>query len=304
MSEPMAYEVRTSNDTLDGLPPLEPIPPRWVENVLGPDSTDVDLGPHVRGTASRNLLLVATTIEQAASMTADAVRARVTEAYQRISVALAAAERSPIRFWNFIPDLGRSMGPDIDRYMVFNAGRYDAFRRPGYALAGSLATASAVGIGGTDLVIYCLASSTPGTPVENPRQKSSWLYSSRYGPMPPCFSRATIATIGSRSMLLIGGTASIVGEESRHPADPAAQLDETLQNIASVVTAAKGATDDVAPALERLVAIRAYVRHDEDAGLVRRELSRRCPRVERMELARARICRPELLLEIEAVAEM
>jgi chorismate lyase/3-hydroxybenzoate synthase len=301
----MAAEARTSNDIFDALAPLEPIPPRWVQDVLGPDAVDVDLGPHVRGTASRHLLLVVTTIEQATSMSADAVRARVTEAYRRLGAALASTDRSPVRFWNFIPDLGRAMGPDIDRYMVFNLGRYDAFRKAGHALTGSLATASAVGIGGTDLVIYCLASSTPGTPVENPRQKSSWLYSSRYGPRPPCFSRATIATIGSQSMLLIGGTASIVGEESRHPADPKAQLDETLENIASVVTAAKGAANEVvAPALERLVAVRAYVRHDDDAGLVRRELARRCPRAERMELVRARICRPELLLEIEAVAEM
>ena len=37
-------------------------------------------------------------------------------------------------------------------------------------------------------------------------------HSTRYGPIPPCFSRATIATIGTRRLLLIGGTASIVGD--------------------------------------------------------------------------------------------
>jgi len=198
------------------------------------------------------------------------------------------------------------MGAGIDRYMVFNAGRYDAFSEAsaaGRGFARSLATASAVGVGGADLVVYCLASSSPGTPVENPRQKSSWLYSSRFGPLPPCFSRATLTTIGGHSRILIGGTASIVGEESRHQVDTAAQLDETLQNLASVVAAARGTSEATWRALERLVDVRVYLTRDESAGLIRREIGERCPRADRVELVHARLCRPDLLLEIEAGAE-
>ena len=83
--------------------------------------------------------------------------------------------------------------------MVFNAGRYDAFAG-GHGVARTdaqpLATASAVGIDGQDLVDLLPCLGHAGTPVENPRQKSSWQYSARYGPVPPSFTRATIAAIG------------------------------------------------------------------------------------------------------------
>ena len=84
------------------------------------------------------------------------------------------------------------MGGGLDRYMVFNAGRFDGYAQWLCASDGFgrlLPTASAVGVISDDLVIYCLASDTRGTPVENPRQKPAYKYSQRYGPMPPCFSR-------------------------------------------------------------------------------------------------------------------
>src|SRR6185503_5831087 len=94
-----------------------------------------------------------------------------------------------------------------------------------------LPAASAVGIAGPDLVIDCLASASGGAPVENPRQIAPWQYSRRYGPKPPCFARGTVTRLNDRRMLLIGGTASIVGEESRHPGDLTAQVGELLINL-------------------------------------------------------------------------
>jgi enamine deaminase RidA (YjgF/YER057c/UK114 family) len=74
----------------------------------------------------------------------------------------------------------------------------------------------------------------------NPRHYdvSSGVHAIKYGPMPPSFSRATIAVLGDRRLLLIGGTASIVGEDSTHIGDVSAQLDETLHNLAALVSAA------------------------------------------------------------------
>jgi chorismate lyase/3-hydroxybenzoate synthase len=278
-----------------------------VQEACGSTAVGLDLGPHVSGAAAGELVLLKTTIEHATRMPAEMMREQVKAAYHRLGSALATTNREPIRFWNFIPDVGEAMGGGIDRYMVFNAGRYDAFSGAsdaGYCFKRPLATASALGIEGAHLVVYCLASSAPATAIENPRQKSSWCYSSRYGPLPPCFSRATLTTIDGRSRLLIGGTASIVGEESRHQWDAAAQLEETLRNLASVVTAVTHSSDPIGHALARLVDVQVYVTRDEAADALRREIRERCPRADRIDLVRARICRPELLLEIEAVAEI
>ena len=56
--------------------------------------------------------------------------------------------------------------------MAFNRGRHLAYaaRTPADAETRSAATASAVGIDGSDLVIDCLASTDGGRPVENPRR--------------------------------------------------------------------------------------------------------------------------------------
>jgi chorismate lyase/3-hydroxybenzoate synthase len=123
--------------------------------------------------------------------------------------------------------------------------------------------------------------------------------------MPPCFSRATIATIDARSLLLIGGTASIVGEDSLHPGDAGAQLCETLRNIEALIHAAAGGGDGAeSEPLDRLKDVRVYVARPEDAAPVRRVLTTTCAGAGRVELTIARVCRPELLVEIEGVAEI
>ena len=188
----------------------------------------------------------------------------------------------------------------LDRYMVFNAGRHDAYSEQ----HGALGTASAVGIKGSDLSIHCLALEEPGTPVENPRQTPAWQYSARYGPLPPCFSRATIVELAGRRTLLIGGTASVVGEDSRHAGQFDAQVEETLLNLEALVRTADGNHRDARAPLHRLVDLRVYVTSAAQAERVRELLVNRCPRARTIAVALAQVCRRELLVEIEGVAEL
>src|SRR5262249_47691686 len=127
--------------------------------------------------------------------------------------------------------------------------------------------------------------------------------SPRYGPMPPCFSRATIASVNGRRRLLVGGTASIVGEDSAHGDDVHAQLEETLRNLEALIEAATGRAES-GNALTRFLDLRVYCARAGDAATIHNVLTARCPRAERIELAIARVCRPELLVEIEGVAEI
>jgi enamine deaminase RidA (YjgF/YER057c/UK114 family) len=121
--------------------------------------------------------------------------------------------------------------------------------------------------------------------------------------MPPCFSRATIATVAGRRLLLIGGTASIVGEDSQHRSDVEAQLAETLTNLEALIAAAHGDAEPSGSPLTQLIDLRAYIARAEDAPRIRAVLAERCPCAARIDLAIARVCRPELLVEIEGVAE-
>ena len=223
--------------------PLVPCPPAWVQSLLGRDSIERPMRRDVVAvTGSGRHSLFATAVPGATSLDAAGLRLQVRQAYATIAEALARDGRHPIRFWNFLPAPSESMGDGVDRYRVFNEGRFDAYAQwygAPRAFSHSLATASAIGVASEDFLLYCLASERPGIPVENPRQTSSWRYSARYGPKPPCFARATIADINGVSRLLIGGTASILGEDSVHIGKVHAQVEETLRNMGALIATAR-----------------------------------------------------------------
>jgi chorismate lyase/3-hydroxybenzoate synthase len=213
----------------------------------------------------------------------------------------------PVRFWAFVPEIHARLEPDLDRYMVFNAARfaaYSAWYGGREAFPRALPTASAVGTSGADLVLHCLASDTQGRPVENPRQVPAYRYSRRFGPLPPCFARATVVRPRAGTpLLMVGGTASIRGEESMHVGDLGAQIDETLANLASVVSAASGGRADGRSALARYRHLRAYHPRENDRREVETRLRAAFPEIDRLELLSAELCRPELLVEVEGLAE-
>jgi chorismate lyase / 3-hydroxybenzoate synthase len=270
-------------------------PPGWVLRLLG--------APRAEGVVERGgLALVSVRAEGVRELDERGTCARVTAAYRSLFAALGrCAARNPVRFWNHIPGLHDRVGPGLDRYMAFNAGRFAAMQEwfGGVdQVRRCVATASGIGHSGDDLVIHCLASVTPGVPVENPRQVPAYLYSKRFGPTPPCFARATVADLAGTRTLLVAGTASIRGEESVHIGDLGAQLHETLINMRAVIT--RGLEDERA-GLERLREVRVYHPRPED----RAWLEDACARAfagAAVEVLRADLCRSELLVEIEGVA--
>ena len=240
----------------------------------------------------------------------------VAEAYRSIFDLLGRLPTPyPVRFWAFIPEIHAHMGAGLDRYMAFNAGRFAAYsaRYGGrQALSRSVATASAVGFGEERLVLHCLAGTEPGAPLENPRQVPAYNYSRRYGPLPPCFARATrIADGGGQGQrLLVGGTASIRGEDSLHVGDLAGQVKETLGNLASLVSYACGGGTGTArePELEawlpRFRELRIYRPRRAEADRILDLVVPSFRGVSRVELLEAELCRAELLVEVEGVADI
>lgn len=293
---------------------LAPEPPAWaVEHFAEALPARTDLG------AWR---LVGSHIPDCAALDAATLERAVADAYRAIAESLRTTGLHPVRFWNFVPGIHADMGGGRDRYMVFNAGRYAAFEEwfgQAALFTRTVPTASAVGIGTGDLAIYALGGPDAGCPVENPRQVPAYRYSARYGPLPPCFARGTIVRglptqpdhDGAAPVLLVGGTASIVGEESLHDRDARQQALETFENLAELVAAARRqvhGTGDVpdAPraAFDAFTELRVYIVRDTDAPLLREMVSARFGRTARIEFAQADLCRRELLVEIEGVAAL
>ncbi|GIX50355.1 MAG: hypothetical protein KatS3mg132_549 [Limisphaera sp.] len=102
----------------------------------------------------------------------------------------------------------------------------------------------------------------------------------------------------------ISGTASIVGEQVVHAGDARAQTEETVDNIAALLSRenfARHGWRGIGLGLQDLVSARVYVKEVGAFRACREVCARRlpdCPTV----YVQADICRPELLVEIEGVA--
>jgi chorismate lyase/3-hydroxybenzoate synthase len=243
-------------------------------------------------------------IERAVDLDSTALRERTEFAYQTLFQRLQ--NFYPVRFWNFLPAIHQLFEDGQNRYMVFNSGRYQAFEKQ-YGnqeqFDSRVATASAVGHLSDDLWIHCLASRSRAVHLANPRQISPHRYSARYGKRPPCFARATYLT--DQKLLLIGGTASICGEDSLHE-DLTAQTNETVANLIHLITSASqrcGVSCSPNP-LGCIVNLRVYHPRLGDALVLGKTLRDRFPAMTRLSLMHADLCRAELLVEIEGVAQL
>lgn len=187
--------------------------------------------------------------------------------------------------------------------MRFNAGRYQVFAQWFGGPQGferSVPTASAVGYEGGDLVVCALGGRAPGTPIANPRQVSPHRYSRRFGPLPPCFARATrVARAEGNDLLLVGGTSSVRGEESVYVGDLRLQLAETLENLSALVREAFGPTSQP---LAQYRALRVYFARNSDLPALQSDIPTVFPTLTELQWQQAELCRGDLLVEIEGLA--
>ncbi len=217
---------------------------------------------------------------------ADAAQA----AYARMLSAIRGAGcPNLLRIANFVPHITRIEAAE-ERYRSFNAGRQEALAAFGYD---PVQAPAACGLGrtGDDLLVWFLAGREPGRNIDNPRQVSPRLYPERYGTRRPAFARATVAA----GLLMVSGTASIVGHESLHAGDVLAQTDETIRNLDALLT---GVGVDLGRDALRL---KVYLRHAADRDPVTHRLAEAgFPPPDA--ILQSEICRPELDIEIEAHA--
>jgi chorismate lyase/3-hydroxybenzoate synthase len=299
-----------------------PSPPPWVFRFVGQDATSgaagfvmSEGGVEVACLAdSGNTSLITARVRGARGFDADEFEAITARAYRAVRASLGRAAMHPVRFWNYLPEIHEPMDERRDRYMVFNAGRFAALSDwfgGAEMLPARLPAASGVGLDGDDLEIHCLALDRPGEAVENPRQIPAFRYSQRYGPLPPCFARATVVNdpTSGEPLLLVAGTASIRGEQSVHQGDLAAQLDETAMNLRALIGAANEARRDDGPAnfadpLAAFSDVCVYYVRRQDAKAIESYIDQNFGTAANLQMIQADICRADLLVEIEGIARL
>lgn len=226
---------------------------------------------------------------------------RVEQSYTRL---LSLADRHgcpwPLRLWNFMPGINQGRA-DQERYRRFCVGRARALEQAGLRDT-TLCAGTAIGGDEPVLRILALCGTRPGIQIENPRQVSAYQYPRIYGPASPSFARATAMPQPDGSvLLLISGTASVVGHGSRHEGDVDAQVEEIQENLLHLLT--ESAARLGRPGLARPghgSLLRVYVRHAMHWPRVHQRLLRAWPG-SRIAGFRGDICRRDLLVEIEAI---
>ncbi len=232
--------------------------------------------------------------------TGTALQVATERAYRAIFATLdELAYPHLLRVWNYVPRINADTH-GMERYRQFNNARRETLAACGRDVTGNVPAACALGsAAGSPLVIYFLASRDAPRVVENPRQISAYEYPPQYGPR-PVFSRASVMQDRSTSMLFISGTASIVGHETLHAGDAAAQTRETLANIDALLEEANRMMRGPRFDIGRL-AFKVYVRNSGDLPVVQSQLQAALGPDAQLMYLQADICRQDLLVEIEAI---
>jgi chorismate lyase / 3-hydroxybenzoate synthase len=221
-------------------------------------------------------------------------------AYDDIFAALdATAYPQLVRIWNYVSSINEN-AVEGERYWQFNRARQESFLSRKRPIVDTVPAGSALGTPtGSPLVIYFLASRVAMRAIENPRQVSAYHYPSKYGPKSPTFSRAALLAEPAGETLLVSGTASIVGHESVHTDDVAAQTRESIANINALITEANRLSGHPYYAMNRL-AYKVYVRNPEHLPAIVTELRAAVGHRVTVTYLQADVCRRDLLVEIEA----
>jgi enamine deaminase RidA (YjgF/YER057c/UK114 family) len=138
--------------------------------------------------------------------------------------------------------------------------------------------------------------------IENPRQTSAYHYPPKFGRHSPTFSRACVLSESAGTNLFVSGTSSIVGHDSIHQGDVAAQTRETLANISALLDEANRVMGSARYSLDQLK-FKVYVRRPSDLDSIEAELAKSLRPTTSIVYLQADVCREDLLVEIEATGE-
>jgi chorismate lyase/3-hydroxybenzoate synthase len=224
-------------------------------------------------------------------------------AFKELLVTIRSTKNNRlVKIWAFFDDINEGEG-DQERYRQFSVGRAKAFAELEIDRK-LMPTGTAVGtIRSGPFTIVALSSADHFQTTENPRQISAYEYPSQYGPCSPLFSRAGVVDAASHQLLLVSGTAAIVGHESISPYKLENQLGEVFRNLDSLCdTISQQQSCESAIRLDHDSVLRVYLRDPSQVSSVKKALQQALGRdMCNIAFLHASICRHELMVEIDGV---
>jgi enamine deaminase RidA (YjgF/YER057c/UK114 family) len=210
-----------------------------------------------------------------------------------------------VRTWFYTGDiLGKENG--TLRYDVMNRIRNKFYRNVGND-GENYPASTGIGINGKGFILDGIAFQSNQKDVNikrisNPLQTNPFNYD-KSGEDRPAFSRAVAISFNNYHIIFISGTASIRESEVVFKENIEKQTETTINNIVYLIgennlrkyNISKGAS------LEDIQQIRVYIKRNEDYDIVKRICEQAFGMIPQM-YCLADICRPSLLIEIEAVA--
>ncbi len=192
-----------------------------------------------------------------------------------------------IRVWNYIHHINHYEQGE-ERYQTFCVARHRVVEAMHQLDQPNPAATAIGGHHGHNTFVF-LFSHHAGQVIENKRQVSAWQYPKQYAPKQPRFSRA----MQCDDVLMCSGTASVVGHETIHLNDLAAQLDECLINVQALL--------DESTLTVPLNAglFRFYLRDKNLLEQVVSQIQQR--KIQSYIILEGDVCRENLLIECEAV---
>jgi enamine deaminase RidA (YjgF/YER057c/UK114 family) len=221
-----------------------------------------------------------------------------------------------LRTWIYLGDI-TATEKQTTRYFELNRARTHFYQGRQFAERllprpwnrSAYPASTGIGTRGRDIVLGGIAVDAKSgdvvvVPMENPDQTAACDYAHRYGNDSPKFSRAMALFSGDSATIFISGTASITASDTRHAENCRLQTEQTLENIEKLVSREnfrRHGFDGAGATLENMALARVYLKRAEDYALVRELCVNRLKNAPVLYIV-GDICRPELLVEIEAVA--
>jgi len=225
-----------------------------------------------------------------------------------------------VRQWNYIEgilEIHECGDEHIQHYQVLNDIRSKYYAESEFLKGYPAATGIGMDAGGSLLEFYAVQTSSLDNilPIKNPKQVDAYHYSENvlvgdalvrhHKKTTPKFERAKYSLVNGIRSIYISGTASIQTEKTLGENDTRLQTEITLENISNLITPLNLHNAGVQNVPDKInyTFIRVYLKNRNDLKLVKAICDRYYVNIPIHYLV-ADICRDNLLLEIEGVAEL
>ncbi len=248
---------------------------------------------------------------------------QVEESYKLMKDILDAESLSfsdIVRQWNYVENIvhiNQSDNKPVQNYQLLNDTRSVYYSQSDFKNGYPAATGIGMNYGGILLEFYAIkpTKSIDIIPVKNPKQTDAYNYpqevlignSSREktGKNTPKFERAKYISLNGHKLIFISGTASILHEKTIGVNDVTKQTMVTIDNISELVAEKNlkhSGVRDISGTMNYTF-LRIYVKDASDLASVKDICDRKFKDIPKSYLI-ADICRDDLLVEIEGVAEL